>query len=62
MKNNNSLMEKPSKLIQETIMEAKQPKQYFFSDNNAIQKKKEEKTSSSETIQYYQDKGKKFLN
>ena len=33
-------MEKPSKLIQETIMEAKQPEQYFFSDNNAIQKKR----------------------
>ena len=36
-------MEKPSKLIQETIMEAKQPEQYFFSDNNAIQKKKRRK-------------------
>ena len=38
--NTNELKEKLNMLIQETVMEEKEPDLYFFYDNNAIQKKK----------------------
>ena len=47
--NTNELKEKLNMLIQETVMEEKEPDLYFFYDNNAIQKK-EDKMSSSETM------------